>query len=78
MSMSIFSTMLHYTHHDYLRPSVKYIKLKSLQMCIAFSSFNSNTSLSFYHNYLKLQLLINWENNYNSNTTKSILGEFLK
>ena len=47
-------------------------------MYIGSSSFNSNTSLSFYHNYLKLQLLINRENNYNTNTTKYILGEFLK
>ena len=47
-------------------------------MYIASLSFNSKTSLSFYHNYLKLQLLINWESNYNSNTTKSTLGEYLK
>ena len=54
MSTSIFSPMLHYTEHDYSRPSLKLFKLKSLQILL-------------YHSYNNLY---NKENNYNTNTLK--------
>ena len=54
MSTSIFSPILHYTEHDYSRPSVKLFKVKSLQIL-----------RYHFYNYLN-----NKENNYSTNTLK--------
>ena len=61
------------------RPSVKQFNLKkeNVSSNIAFSTVNYKTSLLFYDNYLKSPVFSNREINCNTNTSKSILGQFL-
>ena len=60
------------------RPSVKHFNLKreNVYTNVASLTVNYKTSLLFYDNYFKSPVFNNIENNCNTNTLKSILGQF--